>query len=164
MSGMKTRIPVRTLLMLGRFVIHHRRNVHCTTSFSTLRRHKFVMLLFALRIFHLRVVKSVMLIICCITSRVDVVKGELVSFDWEAQDNSKAKVLLFSDMTLNVRFFFQKCQTETFLDKYFWHLVTMFEFVFFRFLISEEIAHQSQAVGRFSNWGFKGQIGWILDF
>ena len=70
MSGMKTWIPVRTLLMLGRFVIHHRRNVHCTTSFSTLRRHKFVMLLFALRIFHLRVVKSVMLIICCITSRV----------------------------------------------------------------------------------------------
>ena len=69
MSGMKTRIPVRTL-MLGRFVIHHRRNVHCTTSFSTLRRHKFVMLLFALRIFHLRVVKLVMLIICCITSRV----------------------------------------------------------------------------------------------
>ena len=60
--------------------------------------------------------------------------------------------------------FFQKCQTENFIDKLNQHLVTMFEFVFFRFLISEEIAHQSQAEGRFSNWGFKGQIGWNLDF
>ena len=45
---------------------------------------------------------------------LDVVKGELVSFDWEAQDNSKAKVLLFSDMTLNGRFFFKNAKLRPF--------------------------------------------------
>ena len=57
--------------------------------------------------------------------KLDVVKGELVNFDWEAQDNSKAKV---SDTKRPI--FFQKCQTENFIDKLSWHLVTMFVFVF----------------------------------